>query len=203
MSLALAAAPSLLRLSPKASQPERALLEELAARLRARDDALVDRVLRELVPEVRRWMLRQLGPRPDLDDAVQDSLSAIAAALHRFEGRSSLATLAHRITLRTSYRYYRRLRPVELVEPMIASGDDPEARVRARRALARLHRALGHLPERRRAAFVLCAVEGLEPAEAAEVLGVSGNAMRSLLCRARQQLEELLAGDDELAGRTS
>ncbi|MCA9604809.1 MAG: RNA polymerase sigma factor [Myxococcales bacterium] len=203
MTLALSSAPSLLRLSPNASQPERALLEELASRLRARDDVLVDRVLRELVPEVRRWMLRQLGPRPDLDDAVQDSLSAIAAALHRFEGRSSLATLAHRITLRTSYRYYRRRRPLELVEPDVVSSDDPEARVRARRALARLHDALGALPERRRAAFVLCAVEGLDPSEAAEVLGVTGNAMRSLLCRARQQLEALLEGDDELGGRAS
>lgn len=201
MSGRLSATPSLLRLSPNAPLAERALLEELAKRLRARDDALVDRVLRELLPEVRRWMLRQLGPRPDLDDAVQDSLSAIASALHRFEGRSSLATLAHRITLRTSYRYYQKPRAVGWVEP--ESGDDPEARVGARRALARLHRALGHLPERRRAAFVLCAVEGLDPAEAAELLGVSSNAMRSLLCRARQQLEALLDGDDELSGRSS
>lgn len=201
MSATLAAAPSLLRLSPTASLPERRLLEELASRLRARDDALVDRVLRELLPEVRRWMLRQLGPRPDLDDAMQDALSAIASALHRFEGRSSLATLAHRIALRTSYRYYRKAGPLPIREATHPSGDDPEARVRARRALARLHAALAHLPERRRAAFVLCAVEGLDPAEAAEVLGVSGNAMRSLLCRARQQLEALLEGDDELGRR--
>lgn len=72
----------------------------------------------------------------------------------------------------------------------------------ARRALARLHDALSQLPDRRRAAFVLCAVEGLAPNEAADVLGVSANAMRSLLCRARQQLEELLAHDDELGSST-
>ena len=78
-------------------------------------------------------------------------------------------------------------------EPRAVSGDDPEARVRARRALVRLHAALRQLPERRRAAFVLCAVEGLDPREAAEVMGISRNAMRSLLCRARAQLEEMLA----------
>jgi RNA polymerase sigma-70 factor (ECF subfamily) len=74
--------------------------------------------------------------------------------------------------------------------------------VGARRALARLHTALASLPDRRRAAFVLCAVEGRTPAEAAEILDVSSNAMRSLLCRARQELEDVLAHDDEL-GRPS
>ena len=75
-------------------------------------------------------------------------------------------------------------------------------RLEVRKALARLHQALQTLPDRRRAAFVLCAVEGLSPTEAAPMLGVSPNAMRSLLCRARQQMEEILAEDDEL-GRSS
>jgi RNA polymerase sigma-70 factor (ECF subfamily) len=172
------------------------MVGELASRLRSRDETLIDRVLRELLPEVRRWMLRHLGPCEELDDAVQESLTAIAAALHRFEGRSSVATLAHRITLRTSYRFYRGRRPEPLGDPI--GPRDVEAQVAARRALARLHVALAQLPERRRAAFVLCAVEGSSPEEASEVLGVSANATRSLLCRARQQLEGILAHDDEL-----
>ena len=45
---------------------------------------------------------------------------------------------------------------------------------------------------------MLCAIEQLSPAEAAEVLDVSANAMRSLVCRARQDVEALLADDDEL-----
>lgn len=196
--MSLSATPSLLRLSPTASTRERALLEELVSRLRARDDAVLDRVLRELFPEVRKWMYRQLGAHCDIDDAVQDALSEIASALHRFEGRSSLATLARRITLRTSYRYYRKRRPPELLVQRESGGPDVEAQVAARKALRRLHRALETIPERRRAAFVLCAIEGLSPKEAAEVVGVSPNAMRSLLCRARQQVEEALVDDDEL-----
>src|SRR4029079_12371660 len=100
---------SLLHLSPSTtSLGERRLLDQIVERLRSRDDVLIDRVLRELVPQVRRWMLLHLGPRDDVDDATQDALSEIASALHRLEGRSSLATLARRITLRTSFRYYRR-----------------------------------------------------------------------------------------------
>ncbi len=188
---------SLVNLSPNAdSVGERRLLDELVDRLRSRDDVVIDRVMRELVPQVRKWLLLHLGPRDDLDDATQDALSEIASALHRFEGRSSLATLARRITLRTSYHYYRRTRP----EPpsVERQAPDPERQVSARRALERLHGALRRLPERRRAAFVLCAVEQLTPAEAAEVLGISANAMRSLVCRARQEVEALIEGDDEL-----
>ncbi len=188
---------SLVNLSPNAdSVGERRLLDELVDRLRSRDDVVIDRVMRELVPQVRKWLLLHLGPRDDLDDATQDALSEIASALHRFEGRSSLATLARRITLRTSYHYYRRTRP----EPpsVERQAPDPERQVSARRALERLHGALRTLPERRRAAFVLCAVEQLTPAEAAEVLGISANAMRSLVCRARQEVEALIEGDDEL-----
>lgn len=191
---------SLVNLSPNAdSLGERRLLDELVDRLRSRDDVVIDRVMRELVPQVRKWLLLHLGPRDDLDDATQDALSEIASALHRFEGRSSLATLARRITLRTSYHYSRRARP----EPPSDEGHapDPERQVSARRALERLHAALRRLPERRRAAFVLCAVEQLTPAEAADVLGISANAMRSLVCRARQEVEALIAGDDELGGR--
>lgn len=192
---------SLVNLSPNTdSLGERRLLSELVDRLRSRDDVVIDRVLRELVPQVRRWMLLHLGPRDDLDDATQDALSEIASALHRFEGRSSLATLARRITLRTSYHYYRRHRP-EPASMEADEGHDPERQVAARRALERLHVALSQLPERRRAAFVLCSIEQLTPSEAAEVLGVSANAMRSLVCRARQEVEALIEDDDELGRR--
>lgn len=200
--MSLAAAPSLLRLSPVAAEAERRLLEELAARLRARDDALIERVLRELFPEVRRWMHHHLGSHEELEDAVQDALSEIASALHRFEGRASLATLARRITIRTSYRYYRKAqRPRPMPDADRVTSQDPEARVNARRALERLHVALSRLPERRRSAFVLCAIEGLSAAEAAKILNISRNAMRSLLCRARADLDALLASDDDLGRR--
>ena len=75
MSMRLSLHTSLVRLSPNAaSEGERELLTQLVDRLRSRDDAMVDRVLRELVPEVRRWMFRHLGPSGEVDDATQDAL---------------------------------------------------------------------------------------------------------------------------------
>ena len=60
--------PSLAALSPLTERDEVAKLVE---RLRASDTALHERVLRELLPDVRRWTLALVGPHPEVDDAVQ------------------------------------------------------------------------------------------------------------------------------------
>jgi hypothetical protein len=58
------------------------------------------------------------------------------------------------------------------------------------------------LPARQRAAFLLCDVCAQPGAEAAEVLGVSVAALKSLLQRARARLEQHTVSDEELAEPT-
>ena len=177
--------------------------DQLAA-LQAGDVAAIERALIELLPSVRRWLYRLLGPRAELDDAVQDALTEIARALPRFEGRSSLATLAHKITVRVAYQYFGRLRrqrestTLELVPPP-RDEVDPESRVMGREAIQSLYRCLEKLPKKLRIAFVLCAVEGMTPTEAGEVVGASSTAMRSRLMRARDELARLLSNDPYVA----
>jgi len=170
--------------------------------LRARDRRTIEEVLGELLPKVRRWLHHLLGPRDDLDDAVQDALSEIASALPRYEGRASLATLARRITVRVAYRYFgkRRVGEVSLsLVPPPPESLDPESRILGREALLRLYRCLERLPRKRRMAFVLCAVEGMSPTEAAEIEGVSPLAMRSRLMHARNEVARRLASDPYVA----
>jgi RNA polymerase sigma factor (sigma-70 family) len=174
------------------------------AALRAGDPAALEEVLHELLPNVRRWLARLLGPRDELDDAVQEALTQLALSLPSFAGRSSLATFAHRVTVRAAYRFFGRPTSVGLELAPPPEGPDPESRLAAREALRRLYRALDRLPPNRRVAFVLCAVEGMTPGEAAVVEGVSGEAMRSRLLHARDELGALLADDPyvaALAGR--
>ena len=177
--------------------------------LRANDPAAVAEVVGELLPHVRRWLFRLLGPRADLDDATQDALTAIARALPRYEGRAKLQTLAHRITLRVAYRYFGRRRPEETSLSLVAPPPDeidPESRAMGREALTRLHQCLERLPKRRRAAFVLCCIEGMTPAEAAHLEGTSAVAMRSRLMHARAEVIRRLSADpyvSALVGRSS
>jgi RNA polymerase sigma-70 factor (ECF subfamily) len=65
--------------------------------------------------------------------------------------------------------------------------------VEAGEAQRRVARALASMPVIYREALLLIAVEGLKPAQAAEVCGVSGEAMRQRLSRARSLLAERLS----------
>lgn len=180
------------RESPSAPAPD-----ELA-RLQAGDPRAIEAACAKALPTIRRLLFRLLGPRPEVDDATQDALLAFARALPRFEGRSSLATLAHRITVRVAYRYFRGGRPPELALSLVAPAPDevdPESVAASRETLRRLYRCLERLPEKRRVAFVLCCVEGMTPTDAAELEGTSAVTMRSRLMRARQEVARLMKGD--------
>lgn len=175
---------------PTAAAPEPF---RLVARVESR--AELERTLLQLVPSVRGLLFRMLGPRADLDDATQDALIELASALPRFAGESSLATFARSIAVRVGYRYFKRRAPhVELdADSHAAQGGLPDAELAQRRALLRLHRCLAKLPDKRRAAFVLCGIEGLSADEAARLLGVQPGAVRSRFMHAREELKRLLS----------
>ena len=60
----------------------------------------------------------------------------------------------------------------------------------------RIEAALGALPVASREVLLLVVVEGLKPAEAAEICGVSSEAMRQRLSRARAALAQTLKADE-------
>ena len=156
--------------------------------------AELERTLAMLLPLVRRFLHRMLGPG-NIDDATQDALIALAQALPRFEGRASLQTFARRICLRVAYRHFSTKRREVAFDPDLLVHDAPsaDAAVAERQAFARLSRCLSRLPEKRRTAFILCGLEELSPQEAAEVVGTSPGAMRSRYMHARCELMRLLS----------
>ena len=162
----------------------------------SRVDAQADleRTLVSLLPHVRRLLFRMLGPQPALEDAVQDALIELARALPQFEGRSSLEAFARTVAARVAYRYYRRTGPSVSFDPELcaALSEPADEELERRHALVRLHRCLARLPAKRRSAFVLIAIEGLTPQEAAQVVGSSAGAMRSRYMHARDELQRML-----------
>lgn len=166
--------------------------------VRAGDAAALESLLVELVPFVRKKLLRLLGPSVDLDDACQDALLELAESLPRFEGRSKLTTFSHRIVVRVAYRHYGKRRGyVEFDESFgDESTSSPEDVAIRRQALAKVHRVLAKLPEKRRIAYVLCELEGMDPAEAAEVADTSALAMRTRLFHARSEVRRMLGIDE-------
>jgi len=181
-------------------------LDARVAALREGDAVVVEAVLAELLPSVRRWVYRRLGPDMALDDVTQEALTEIARALPSFEGHCSLTAYAYRICTRVVARHLRKRlwrRDALATAPLDAEPDadarDPERTAIERQALRAVLACLSRLPAKRREAFILCEIEGLSPPEAAELLGTTPNAVRSLLMHARRELDRRLRGNPALA----
>jgi len=176
------------------------------ASVRAGDAAVIEAVLAELLPSVRRWVYRRLGPDMAVDDVTQEALTEIARALPSFEGHCSLPAYGYRICTRVIARHLRRRlwrRDALAAAPLAAERDsdarDPERTAIERQALRTVLACLSRLPAKRREVFILCELEGATPQEAAELLGTTPNAVRSLLMHARRELDRRLRGHDALA----
>jgi RNA polymerase sigma-70 factor (ECF subfamily) len=169
--------------------------------LRAGDAAVTEAVLVEVLPSIRRWVYRRLGPDMALDDVTQEALTELARALPSFEGHGSVAAYAYRICTRVVALHLRRrlwrreaLAAAPIEGPVHVDARDPERTAIEREALRTVLSCLYRLPEKRREVFILCELEGVSPQHAAELLGTTPNAVRSLLMHARRELDRRLRG---------
>ncbi len=129
----------------------------------------------------------------DAEDAVQNALAKVWRELPQFRGESALRTWLFRIVANEALALRRRRRPVpvddELLTPLVGrSADDPEAEATAEQLHQALVLALGELPWRQRACWVLAEQEGLSYSEIATALGTTVTVVRGQLARARRTL---------------
>lgn len=133
----------------------------------------------------------------DSEDVLQDALLNVALHLPEFEGRSSLSSWAFALTRSACVRKRRGLKnqPMAGEERTLTAADpgpSPEAQTADQELAATLSRALDTLPEDYREVLALRDMEGLSAPETAAALGVSVDAVKSRLHRARAALREAL-----------
>lgn len=152
---------------------------------------------------------RMLGDAHEAQDVVQDCFARLWQHAPRWTPTGAgLVGWLHRVTMNLCFDRKRRLRVVvtddlpETIDPAPLA----DRVIETRQAHAEVAGALADLPERYRAALVLCYYEDLSNALAAQVLDLNIKAMESLLFRARRQMRELLearginAGDVAFCG---
>jgi RNA polymerase sigma-70 factor (ECF subfamily) len=124
----------------------------------------------------------------DAEDVVQQTWLRVFGSLAGFRGDAAFATWATRIAVREAIAAARR-RPI-VAEVPDAPSDDPAPDDHVERAqLARLlERCLDELPQGNREVIVLRDLVDLDTAETAACLGVSEEAVRVRLHRARAAL---------------
>ena len=172
-------------------------LGELVARARQGDREALEAVLATIAPSVHRFGLRMCKNVHDAEDVLQDTLINIANHLGDFEGRSSLSSWVFALTRSACTRKRRGLknRPPVSDEGVAETPDhapNPEARAAEQELASALSSALDGLSDDHREVILLRDIEGLSAPEAASSLGISVDALKSRLHRAREALRMAL-----------
>jgi RNA polymerase sigma-70 factor (ECF subfamily) len=132
---------------------------------------------------------RMLGNREDAQDAAQEVFLRLYRHLGTVDETMAQSWL-YRTTMNVCYDALRRRPKVGelLVEPSFTPDAGSGLEDAQKRKL--LEAGLKRLTPQERAAVVLCSIEGLSSAEAAEALGVSEGTVRSHLSLGRTRLKE-------------
>ena len=175
-----------------ASPPSDAVL----AAAQAGDAAALNRLVADHRQGVYRYGLHVCRTTEDAEDAVQETLWAATRAIRTFRGTASAITSwLFTIVRRECYRLIDRHReaPVPLgavEEEVSARVPDPEASLAGRRRAELLATALRDLDPIHREVVLLRDIEELSAPEAAARLGISVDALKSRLHRARVKLRD-------------
>jgi RNA polymerase sigma factor (sigma-70 family) len=171
--------------------------ELLGRYLAGRDETAFEALVRRHGPMVLGVCQRLLGNRHDAEDAFQATFLVLvrraAAVVPRDLVGNWLYGVAYRTALEARAANARRKRKESRVAPLTRTADVPEeAAWRELRPL--LDRELARLPDKYRAAVVLCDLEGKSRREAARLLGWPEGTLSTRLLRGRQRLAGRLAG---------
>ena len=183
---------------------ERALL----AALRAGEEWAYRQLLTDYGGRLLAVARRFLRNEEEAQDALQEAFLQAFKALPRFEGHARISTWLHRIVVNAALMRIRsrKARPEESIEPLLPTfQDDGHSTVSYQaweggadelleRAETRelVRRTIDRLPPTYRETLILRDIEELDTAEVAEKLGITANAVKIRLHRARQALRELL-----------
>ena len=169
---------------------------ELVARAGRGDRAAAEALMARHMPRLLTLARRMLWTQAEAEDAVQDAfLKAWTHAARWRPGAAKFETWLYRVTLNACYDRLRRKRPAGLDEAMAVAdtAPAPDAGLDAGRVAAEIEAALATLPERQKAAILLCHFKDCGNIEAAEILGLSVEALESLLARGRRTLRGRLS----------
>ncbi len=179
--------------------------EQLLEAARGGDPDSLETLISRYQGRVLRFGLRMCGDQEDARDVVQETLLTMARSFRGFRGESSVSTWLYAIARSFCIKKRRRSKfaptpPLSLDGPegehlqgLEDPGPSPERAAYGREMGAALDVAVRALDPGQREVLLLRDVEGLSALEVASVLGLSVEAVKSRLHRARLALRKHMA----------
>jgi RNA polymerase sigma-70 factor, ECF subfamily len=169
------------------------------------DSAALESLLAEQQSRVFRFALKMCRRREDVEEVLQDTLLAAVRTLGQYRGDAALSTWLYTIARSFCIKRRRRskfapkaLLPLESDEARSAReapdpARAPDEALEERQVATALSRAVDALAPGYREVLVLRDVEGLPATEVARVMGLSIDAVKSRLHRARTSVRHAMA----------
>jgi len=174
----------------------RAADAELMKRVAAGDAAacrfLVDREL----PAIGAFAYRMLTSRSEAEDIAQECFLRLWKAAPKWRPDAKVRTWLHRVARNLCIDRLRGRRPTDPIDAMEIAheGVGPSGAVQQAQVAGLIDRAVADLPERQKQAVALVHYQEFSNIEAADIMGVSVDALESLLARGRRALRQALGG---------
>src|SRR5262249_7179097 len=168
---------------------------QLLARFNATGEQLAfEELVRRHGSMVLRVCRRILSHTQDAEDAFQAAFLVLARKAGAVAEMQSVGGWLHGVTYRTALNAKKRRgrRPVDQRLPADGACQDTDTDTLGQELRLALDQALDHLPEKYRAAVVLCYLEGKTNEEAACLLGCQTGAIEMRLTRGRNMLRSRL-----------
>jgi RNA polymerase sigma-70 factor (ECF subfamily) len=183
----------------------------LVERLRGNDPQAFEVLVRQNGGRMLATARRFVGSDEDARDVTQEAFLAAFRAIDGFAGTARLSTWLHRIVINTALmklRSRRRRREESIegllprfdedghwAEPASTSETSTEALVEREQTRTMVRKAIDRLPANYRSVLLLRDIEELDTEETASLLGLTPNAVKIRLHRARQALRTLLQAE--------
>jgi RNA polymerase sigma-70 factor (ECF subfamily) len=181
---------------------DRARELELVSRLREGDPAAFDEIHGAFNTRLFSFLCRLSNHRETAEDLLEETWLRLVKHAPKLRPDTSLGAWLFTVArhLHVSYCRSRLLEDARLADlawlwASAAGGPSPLEAAEATEAERHLAGALASLPAVYREVLLLTAVEGLRPSEAATVCGISADAMRQRLSRARAALGRRLEAE--------
>ena len=177
----------MIELGPLAKTIEKANLGNTAA---------FNDLVHALHPSVYRWALTFARDPDEADEITQETFVLVYRKLDQYRGDSAVEGWVYLITRNVALQRHRRKRRRDLLSTRsFPVGDsvyntDPGARVDRERMAEFIRHFFTQLPPRQREVFDLVDLQGHDPAEVADMIGVRAGTVRANLFKARAAIRE-------------